>query len=36
MIVLVNLKEDVAPQEYERWLQERYVPEILDLASVEE
>jgi hypothetical protein len=36
MIVLVNLQEDVAPQEYERWLQERYVPTILDLASVEE
>jgi hypothetical protein len=30
MIVLVNLKEGVAPQEYERWLQERYVPAILD------
>jgi hypothetical protein len=36
MIVLVNLKEDVAPQEYEHWLQERYVPAILDLASVDE
>jgi hypothetical protein len=36
MIVLVNLKEDVTPQEYERWLEERYVPAILDLASVEE
>jgi hypothetical protein len=36
MIVLVNLKEDVAPEEYEIWLQERYVPAILDLASVEE
>jgi hypothetical protein len=36
MIVLVNLKEDVTPQEYERWLQERYVPAILDLASVDE
>jgi hypothetical protein len=36
MIVLVNLKEDVAPQEYERWLEERYVPAILDLASVDE
>jgi hypothetical protein len=36
MIVLVNLKEDVAAQEYERWLQERYVPAILDLASVDE
>ena len=36
MIVLVNLKEDVAREEYERWLEERYVPAILDLASVDE
>ena len=36
MIVLVNLKEGVTPQEYERWLEERYVPAILDLDSVEE
>jgi hypothetical protein len=36
MIVLVNLKEDVTPQEYERWLEERYVPAILDLDSVDE
>jgi len=36
MIVLVDLKEGVAPQEYERWLEERYVPAILDLASVDE
>ena len=36
MIVLVNLKEGVTPQEYETWLQERYVPAILDLASVDE
>jgi hypothetical protein len=36
MIVLVDLKEDVVPEEYERWLQERYVPAILDLASVDE
>ena len=36
MIVLVNLKDDVAPEEYEIWLQERYVPAILDLASVDE
>ena len=36
MIVLVNLKEDVLPQEYERWLEKRYVPAILDLASVDE
>jgi hypothetical protein len=36
MIVLVNLKEAVAPEEYERWLEERYVPAILELASVDE
>ena len=36
MIVLVNLKEAVAPEKYERWLEERYVPAILDLASVDE
>jgi len=36
MIVLVNLKENVLPQEYERWLEERYVPAILDLVSVDE
>ncbi len=36
MIVLVNLKEGVAPGEYERWLQERYLPAVLDLPSVDE
>jgi len=36
MIVLVNLKENVAPEEYERWLDERYVPAVLDLPSVDE
>ncbi len=36
MIVLVNLKDDVAPEEYERWLDERYVPAILELPSVDE
>ena len=36
MIVLVNLKEGVAAEEYERWLGERYVPAILELASVDE
>jgi predicted butyrate kinase (DUF1464 family) len=36
MIVLVNLKDDVAPEEYERWLNERYVPAILGLPSVDE
>ena len=36
MIVLVNLKENVAPEEYERWLDERYVPAVLELRSVVE
>jgi hypothetical protein len=36
MIVLVNLKEDVSSEEYERWLQGRYVPAILELDSVDE
>jgi hypothetical protein len=36
MIVLVNLKDDVAPEAYERWLDERYVPAILELPSVDE
>jgi hypothetical protein len=36
MFVLVNLKEDVTPKAYERWLGERYVPAILELASVDE
>jgi hypothetical protein len=35
MIVLVNLNEGVTPEEYEGWLQERYVPAILNLASVD-
>jgi hypothetical protein len=36
MIVLVNLQEDVAPEDYEHWLAERYVPAVLDLPSVDE
>lgn len=36
MIVLVDLKEGVASEEYERWLEERYVPAVLNLASVDE
>jgi len=36
MIVLVNLKAGVAPEEYERWVEERYVPAILELPSVDE
>ena len=36
MIVLVNLKGGVAPEEYETWLHERYVPAVLELPSVDE
>ena len=36
MIVLVNLKKGVAPEAYERWLHERYVPAVLGLPSVDE
>lgn len=36
MVVLVNLKDGVAPEKYERWLDERYVPAILGLPSVDE
>src|SRR5215212_8604442 len=36
MVVLVNLKDDVSPEEYERWLDERYVPAVLELPSVDE
>jgi hypothetical protein len=36
MIILVNLKENVAPEEYERWLDERYVPAVLGLPSIDE
>jgi hypothetical protein len=35
MIVLVNLKRGVTSEEYERWLEERYVPAVLDLPSVD-
>jgi len=34
MIVLVDLKDGVTPEEYERWLDERYVPAVLELDSV--
>ncbi len=36
MIVLVNLKSGVTPEEYERWLDERYVPAVLALPSAHE
>ncbi len=36
MIVLVNLKEGVSPEDYERWILESYAPAVRDLASVED
>jgi REDY-like protein HapK len=36
MIVLANLKAGVAPEAYERWLDERYLPAVLGLPSVDE
>ena len=36
MIVLVNLKEGVSPEEYERWIIESYVPAAKALPSVED
>jgi hypothetical protein len=34
MIVLVNLKESVSPEDYERWILESYAPAVKDLPSV--
>ena len=34
MIVLVNLKEDVSPENYERWILESYAPAVKELPSV--
>ncbi|MDQ3913661.1 MAG: EthD domain-containing protein [Actinomycetota bacterium] len=36
MIVLVNLKEGVSPEEYERWVLESYAPAVKRLPSVED
>jgi hypothetical protein len=36
MIVLVNLKEGVSPEEYERWIIESYAPAMKALPSVED
>jgi hypothetical protein len=36
MIVLVNLKEGVDPEDYERWVLESYAPAVRDLPSVED
>ena len=34
MVVLVQLKEGVEPEDYERWVLERYAPEVRGLPSV--
>ena len=36
MIVLVNLKEGVEPEDYERWVLESYAPAVRRLPSVED
>ena len=36
MIVLVNLKEGVSPEAYERWVLESYAPAVRELPSVED
>jgi REDY-like protein HapK len=36
MIVLVNLKEGVSPEDYERWILESYAPAVRSLPSVED
>jgi len=34
MIVLVNLKEGVSPEDYERWVSRSYAPAVRELPSV--
>ena len=36
MIVLVNLKEGVDPEDYERWVLESYAPAVRELSSVQD
>jgi hypothetical protein len=36
MIVLVNLKEGVDPEDYERWVLKSYAPAVRGLPSVED
>lgn len=36
MIVLVNLKDGVSPQDYERWVLGSYAPTVRELPSVED
>ena len=36
MIVLINLKDGVSPEDYERWILESYAPAVKSLSSVED
>src|SRR3712207_3770192 len=36
MVVLVNLKSGVRPEDYERWILESYAPAVRNLSSVED
>jgi hypothetical protein len=36
MIVLINLKDGVSPEDYERWVLESYAPAVKSLPSVED
>jgi len=36
MVVLVNLKDGVRPEDYERWILESYAPAVRNLSSVED
>ena len=36
MVVLVNLKDGVSPDDYERWVLESYAPAVRNLSSVED
>lgn len=36
MIVLVDLKDGVEPEDYERWISESYRPTVMSLPSVDD
>ena len=36
MIVLVNLKQGVSPEDYERWILNSYAPAVRSLPSIED
>ena len=36
MVVLVNLKDGVSPDAYERWVLESYAPAVRNLSSIED